>query len=462
MNRTGRRLLRSGLGLLLLLGLAAAAAWLIVQSRPRAPQAAQGSPLATPTARPLLPPSPTSRPPGPPPLPTQAAGRVPLCTFPGGPPPDRGGPGLEKYDFSEPRVVLTNTAAIAIAEWLPDNNRLLITRYESRMEHIETLDTRTSEIQLYAKRTDHHGKPIWLSAFQGVAYADIPSLRNDPRPTRPTVELRIGRTRPTETETIVTSEGGDGVLEFSLTADPSGRYLWYLMNRTVGRLQNWDSVAHTNQATPFDVNTWQRPSPDPTQVLWQYMVIPLWSSNHTRLAVFVGPSSLFLVEPGPDRVCEVNLGGRWPKAELSDWSPNARYLALVTADQVPSPSLGYTGVTVLDALSGEVRDLPLPKERGPAMDISWGGNSQHLLVLTKVTFPNTRPNQTKLFLADVVTGDVRQMLPDHLLGGGAQGGEQMAWARSGRLLAIKCPVVAEHEPLITEDRLCLISTELRP
>ncbi len=84
------------------------------------------------------------------------------------------------------------------------------------------------------------------------------------------------------------------------------------------------------------------------------------------------------------------------------------------------------------------------------------------MVLAAATYPQERPNQIKLFLTDIVTGDVRQMLPDYLLGGGTQGGEQMAWARNGRLLAIKCPVVAENEPLITEDRLCLISTELQP
>jgi hypothetical protein len=54
MNRTGR-LFRKGLGLLLLVALAAAATWLILQSRPRAPQAAQGSPLATPTPGQLQP-----------------------------------------------------------------------------------------------------------------------------------------------------------------------------------------------------------------------------------------------------------------------------------------------------------------------------------------------------------------------------------------------------------------------
>jgi len=98
MNRTAHTL-RNGVGLLL--ALAAGAAWLIVHSRPRPPQTA-GSPLPTPTAvrspTPPRSPSPTARPPGPPASPTPAATRVgqrvPFCTFPGGEPPEQGGPGL--------------------------------------------------------------------------------------------------------------------------------------------------------------------------------------------------------------------------------------------------------------------------------------------------------------------------------------------------------------------------------
>ncbi len=454
MNRS-TRILRNGLGLLLLLVLAAGAAWLIVQSRPRPPQAT-GSPLPTPSRAP----SPTPRQPGPPASPTPAATqvgqRVPLCTFPGGDPPDKGGPSLDQYEFSEPRVVLTGGGA-TIADWLPDSNRLLITRGnpQSRLEQIATLDVRTGEMQLYAERTSHYRKPVWLSAIQGVVYVDMDVGSQQ-------FQLRTSRAKPAETETIIVAKESDIGLSFSLAVDPSGRHLLYVMNRTGGRLQSWDSVERTNQATPFDADAWRRSPPDLSQSLWQYMVVPSWSPDGTRLAVFVGPSSLFLVEPGPNRVCEVNLGRRWPAPDGSRWSPNARYLALITSYQAPDPLVRSTNVTVLDVLTGEVRELPLPTERGPIMDVSWGGNSRHLVVLAAAAYRQERSNETKLFLADVDTGDVRQMLPGHLLGGGASSGEQMAWAHNGRSLAITCPIIAESEPVITEDRLCLIATELRP
>jgi len=471
MNRTARWL-RNGLGLLLLLALAAGAAWLIVQSRPRPPQVAQTSPLPTPTVPPASPasptalppspsPGPTPRPPGPPPLPTPAAGRVPLCIFPGVGPPERGGPGLDKYEFSEPRVILTSTVGIEIADWLPDNNRLLVTRIDpqTQQERIETLDTRTGELHLHAQRGSHYGKPVWLSAIQGVAYVDIPALNGKPRPLRPNAELRIGRTGAVNPEIIAITEDSDGVLEFSLAADPSGRHLWYLLSRTAGRLRDWDSIARMDQTTVFDVNSWQPRQPDSTQALWQYMVIPLWSPSNTRLAVFVGPGSLFLVEPGPNRVCEVNLGGRWPKAELTQWSPNAHYLAIIASTEEPDPLIRSTDLVVLDVLTGELRRLPLSTKRDLVTTIAWGANSQHLAVLAKTS---SGTPYAKLFLVDVVTGDVRPMLSEYTFGSGASWGQQMAWARNGRTLALECPALRDAAGMIVQSGVCLVSTETRP
>ncbi len=472
MKRTGW-LLRNGLGLLLLLALAAGAAWIIVQSRPRPPQVAQTSPLPTPTVQPTQPPapppsatalppspvpSPTARQPGPPPLPTQATGRVPFCTFPGGEPPEKGGPGLDKYEFSEPRVILTSTVGIEIAGWLPDNNRLLVSLIDpqTQQERIETLNVHTGEAELYAERFPHTGKPVWLSAIQGVAYADMPSLKTNPRITTPPSELRIGRLQPAEPEIVVTSQGINGPLGTSLAVDPSGRYLLYLVDHAVGRLQSWDSVAHTNQATAYDVSAWLPPL-DWLQPGKQPFVIPLWSPGGAQLAVFAD-QSLFLVEPGPDRVCEVAVGG-WILSTYSQWSPNARYLAMIASTEQPDPLIRSTDILVLDMLTGELRQLPLSTKRNLVTTIAWGANSQHLAVLAKTTSGTPHAN---LFLVDVVTGDVRSMLPEYTFGSGASWGQQMAWARNGRLLALECPALRDANGMIVQSGICLVSTEARP
>jgi Tol biopolymer transport system component len=351
--------------------------------------------------------------------------------------------------------MLTSTIGIEIADWLPDNTRLLVTRVDpqSGLERIETLDVRTGEVQLYARPNSHNGKPVWLSAIQGVAYSDALYTERGRQ-----FELRISRGQPTETETIVTSEGNNVALGFSLAVEPGGRHLLYLVDRAVGRLQNWDSVARTNQAMPFDVGEWLPPL-DLSQPNAQYFVTPIWSPNGTRLAVFA-ESSLFLVEPGSNRVCEVGRGRSWfvmPYA--SQWSPNARYLALITTDQVPETLTTWTDLAVLDVLTGELRKLSLPNARGSITTIAWSTNSQHLAVLTLIT---PQAAQARLFLVDVGTGDVRPMWPDRTFGGGAPWGKQMSWARNGRSLALECPALRDASGMIVQSGVCLVTTGTRP
>jgi Tol biopolymer transport system component len=360
---------------------------------------------------------------------------------------------LDKYEFSEPRVVLTNTASIAIADWLPDNSRLLITRSspQSNRERIETLDIRDGKIQPYAERDQHSGKPVWLSAIQGVAYSAAP-----PNGRGGQFALFVSRVQPPETETVVTSEGSGTALGVSLAVEPGGRRLLYLADRTGGRLQSWDTVARTNQATAFDISEWGPPL-TPGE---QYIAHPSWSPNGTRIAIFAY-STLFLVEPGPNRVCEVPVQG-WVLGLYSQWSPNSRYLAIITSDEQPDPLVHSTALLVLDVLTGEQRKLTVQAGQASITDISWGPDSRHLVAFVRIPGIRREDRPTeKLLLMDVVTGDMRQMSPERTFGGGRDG-ERMAWSPNGQHLALKCPIILNLEPILAEDRVCLISTEIRP
>jgi hypothetical protein len=444
------RILRNGVGLLVLLALAAGAAWVIIQSRPRPPQTA-GSPLPTPT--PVRSPTPRQpAPASPTPVATQVGQRVPYCTFPGGEAPERGGPGLAKYEFSEPRVVLTNTVSIAIADWLPDSNQLLITRSypQSYRERIETLDIRSGELRLYAERDHHNGKPVWLSAIQGVAYSTV--LEDQ-------IELRVGRVQPSGIDTIAIAGRNHIALGFSLAVEPGGRRLMYLVDRTGGRPQIWDGVERVTQAASFDVTEW-RDFPDPDSAK---NALPRWSPNGVQLAVFAYPA-LFLVEPGPNRVCEIDLGSvaGVPRFALdSRWSPNARYLAMITTARLPGELVRSTDLVVLDIPTGASRQIPLAAKPVYITDLAWDSSSRYLVALAQVETIQDRPIE-RLFLVDAVTGDVRPMLPERAFGGGTVVGQQMVWSSNGQTMALKCPVWLATEPTITEDRVCLISTRVRP
>ncbi|RMF40878.1 MAG: hypothetical protein D6755_13065 [Anaerolineae bacterium] len=73
--------------------------------------------------------------------------QVPLCAFAGQPATAEPGPTLDTFQFSEPRVVLTHTSAIGIAGWLPDDQRLLITKDipGTNRQAVETVNTQTGE-----------------------------------------------------------------------------------------------------------------------------------------------------------------------------------------------------------------------------------------------------------------------------------------------------------------------------
>jgi hypothetical protein len=99
---------------------------------------------------------------------------------------------------------------------------------------------------------------------------------------------------------------------------------------------------------------------------------------------------------------------------------------------------------------------------GDILDMEWGAESQHLAVLTLVAQSNA-PNDVihQLYLVDVSSQKVQQMLPNATVGGGSGGWREMSWSPDGRLLAIKCPIWPRGQ-LITEDHICLIATSKVP
>ncbi len=453
MNRTVR-MLRNGFALLLLVALAAGAAWLITQSRPR-PEQAAGSPLPTPTAvrspTPSRSPSPTARQPGPPasptPAATQVARRVPFCTFPGGPPPGKGGPSLNQYEFAEPQVIITDTLSLSIADWLSDSQRLLIMRQlPQNRERIEAFDIRSGEVRVYAERLGIGPKPTWLPAIQGVAYTSYDG------PQWERYELRVSRGDSQQIEVIAFQPRG-----ISLAVEPGGRQLWYLSDLTGGRPQVWDSVTRATQAAAFNVTDWlERPHPRSIQLM-QFR----WSPNGVRLALFTYPA-LFLVEPDLNRVCEVNLGSQgeqganWPFD--SQWSPNGRYLAMVITTFEPGELMRSGALVVLDTLTGEQHRYVLRPSPVLVTDMTWSTDNRHMMALGRTEVTADGVSLFKLFLVDIITGDVRLIWPDRSFGGGGEG-KRMAWSPNGRELAIECTLVPTSATSIAEARVCLVSIQ---
>lgn len=397
------------------------------------------SPLPTPTL-----PSRPGRPPGAP----------PFCAFPGGAPPDANAPSrLDAFVFSEPQVVLTSTIGIEIAEWLPNSQRLLIVRGAS----IETFDAVTGSRQQYAQLQSAPGwPPFWLSESEAVAYRDWEFTDKERGKARWDLWVSTGPSAQAQ-------RAVQGLFEFGISVAPDGSLLRF--SRTPQQLLPLPATVRRffhEMVIPIDL----------TDLLYPKYGIPIPEGYRPRefqvtrrpdgsqLALYANPY-LYLVNVNTQFICEVDLGrGRegLPRFPLAaQWSPNGRYLAMITTAQFPGDLVRFSEVTVLDTVIGDQRQLPL---EGDAQEIDWAPDSRHLLVLSMLDKSQWRPVQ-KLFVADTWTDKSREVSPEHIFGGGTGFNLQMAWSPDGRKVAVKCPLWPEGQA-IAEDRICLITVEIQP
>jgi len=442
------RTVRNVLSLALLLGLAAGAAWLIAQSRPRPPEIVQQpaaplqqSPLATPTASRQ---EPTKSPPHPTATPTEAARPIPLCTFPGGLAPEVIGLSLDDYTFSAPKVVLTNTSGIDIAGWLPDGGQLLITSRDPEVfgEEIEVFNVRSGDLKVFGERVSISGKPVWLPAAKAVAYLAVAAQQ---------LELRVSYGDPKQTELV-----GQDVDLLSLATAPDGQRLIYFTAPTGGQPLLWDSTSRTTEAMPFDLNRWksfERPANERD-------FRSVWAPDGSQIAFYTYPA-LFLVNVGTGQGCEVDLGIESVEQGPiwifeAKWSPDGHYLAMITtATSVRGQLLSFTKLAILDVFTGEQLRPKLAMSH--VWDIIWAPDSQHIIALGQIGTIQGYPIQ-KAFLVSVLSGNSQPVLPEHILGGGSSDpGMQLAWSPDGRTIAVKCPLLQPETLDMVEDRLCLIT-----
>ena len=96
---------------------------------------------------------------------------IPGCTFPlpQAAPPVGAPPPLAAYHFTEPRVVQTG-GLLQVAEWLPDNQRLLITRAESTVA-LEVLDIISGTTTPYGTVPTIFNRPYWIDQQHAIAVA---------------------------------------------------------------------------------------------------------------------------------------------------------------------------------------------------------------------------------------------------------------------------------------------------
>ncbi|MEM4203427.1 MAG: hypothetical protein QXS54_05085 [Candidatus Methanomethylicaceae archaeon] len=447
-------IMRGLLGLLALGALAVALALTFEGLRRGAAPASFQSPIETPTLPPY--PPPITPAPSPPTIP------APPCTFAARPAPAEPGPPLEAYQFSEPKIVLTHPAAIGIAGWLPDGQRLLITRDVpgANRQSIDVLDVQTGELSTYAEREGSSGKPVWLPALKAIAYLTLVAEEGEEQPTRYRPELWISYGSPQRVERLTSDVRGD------LAVEPGGKRLWYFLRSEPDHLQIYDVETRSVQAAPLDLAPLRYLKPGLEWAMRERSprFQMAWRPDGSQ-AVFYSQFWTFLLDIKSNQWCELAVGDYNPKAmEIppwpleAQWSPDGRYVAFITTDSLQMP-LRRTELTILDVSTGERRTIsPAPDiepGRHYVTDIAWAPDSHHLAVLGVVRMDEVGVEYQGLYLIDTAVGEFQRVFPDREFGGAW--GEALAWSPDGLQLAVLCPRILRRNPPVGEGGLCLAS-----
>ena len=394
------------------------------------------SPIETPTQPPYPPPA-TPTPSGPPATPPVVPTPVPPCTFAGKSAPAEPGPPLETYQFAEPRVVLTHTSAIGIAGWLPDGQRLLITKEipGTNRQVIEIFNARTGEEFVYAERLSLTGPPVWLSSPESVVFIDSTVEEGD--------VLRLSDKSGGPVETLRTNLASP-----YLAADSAGKKVAILLRDQAARPAVMDLLEKRVQL--FDVEL-----PLSSIGTLESTYHATWNPKENQVA-FYNDSGLYLFDAASERACQValglaGLGERGPRwAYLAKWSPNGRYLAMITTSgRFP---LEFSELTILDTVTGDLRTVQpkrhLHSGKYYVLDIDWAPDSTTIAARVAVTMKEGVVYDG-LYLMSASGIRQERQLPE-LTFTGASAGLSLSWSSNEKYLVLNCPTS-------DEGRLCQIA-----
>jgi len=398
--------------------------------------------------------------PTPPPPGVRPPEAPPFCTFAGESTAETAPPEslLDRFVFSEPTVVLTNAIGMDIAGWLPDSQQLLIARShpDTLEQSIETFDSQTSQLQLYAYQKNSGRPPMWSSDFKSVIYLDWEFV--DQKQGIAQWDLWISPGPPENAFKVV-----EGLTAMSVVGvDPNGVLIRATASsESLPKLPDKTSHFFREVVLPTDPAVLIYPK-SAVGTINTYTPLEFSTSrqlNGTLIALYADPY-LYLLNDQTDTICEVNLGQvnklpRWPY--VTQWSPNGRYLAMITTASLPGSLVSFNELTLLDTETGKLQQLPI---EGYIQEIDWASDSRHILMQVLLDQSMLPPIQ-RLFLLDTMSGQVSKVLPDFQVGGGTGTNFQMAWSPDGTQIAVKCPVWPTNMAII-EDRICLIAVEMKP
>lgn len=382
--------------------------------------------------------------------------RPPACTFPLAQiTAEESTP--EEYTFSEPQVVLTAPQGniYNIAEWLPDNQQVLMTEElrknavngKPALEAIELYNPETGESNLYALRPITHELPLWQSELNAVIYPVINYTRLDEKTA--TIEF---------TRQLWVSYGNseaaqmlaDNLSQFPLAIKSDGSEALYLTDKKISKL---DNSLKKRSSVLFDPNQWdyskERRDKNPVlyKMTWQpsTSLVFLYSNGAMQ-----GGGYTFILDTNTGRVCELNFGG-W--AEVARWSSDGRYLAFIKSTRYAFPTYS-ADLTSLDTVTGNLITLNvIPQEIAKlhfVYDFVWAPDNRHLLAIGQIYTSPDSQNEIGLYLIDFVSDRSVHVTPEYRFYTNTP--HSMAWSPDGSKLVLRCPTMEI-------DQICFVSIQ---
>jgi dipeptidyl aminopeptidase/acylaminoacyl peptidase len=357
---------------------------------------------------------------------------------------------LNDYIISPLTPILSDTSRMNIYDWIPDNKRLIISRFSPSTTNytLSTLDVTTGLVQTYAERTNVDGeRPIWIADLQAIAYTDF-DLPQKPS-SLPGIELWLSRGDPNETQRLA-----EHVSMNSLTVDDTGQ-LTYLFSQK--NTEAVDLSVKTVNAASLSVQDIPLPAvlsrtstsidESLSEVEKPFRLLHRPTTSQALLLYKNQPPLLFDFDS--EQICQLDLQSYVSEAL---WSPDDRFLAMRTQN-MPIGFNATDGLTILDTSTNQYDEVDLGAH---VYAMTWSPNGRYLAVLVRRQSESESGMHQNLYLVDAVTKEYRDILPEYDFRGGANQSNQMAWSFDGRTLAITCPVIPHDSPIITEYRLCML------
>lgn len=333
--------------------------------------------------------------------------------------------------FSPPQVIMTSTMDISVAEWLNDNQRLLISEGNGAFSKISLLDVTTGKTVEYAQRRDiSTSTPIWIDGQNGVLFADT-------TPDGWVLRFSDGLNTMTVAENLASTHLAKPFLSQQTAM---------LYSSEPGALKSIDDQNFTIEVLNESTSEINQP------------IIPLSTTDSHRLAWSFDmqwiaqyySEQLYLIDLATEKVCALELQdyGEAGKSRIgyAQWSPNSRYLAMAVTDQTTA-----TQLAILDILTMEIQSISFsPEVVGwpPAYvnGFTWSPNSSSLIVKVGLGHQDNT-SQFGLFFVDLDSNDYVRILSDYTFLGT---GYDIIWSSDGSKIAYRCPTLNNGQICILE------------